>query len=185
MELHNEEYKGYKIIVSYDEYAYSPRENSNVSCLFLNHRRYDFEWYDSGISKGDNIDELVKELKASGYKYIMPVYAYIHSDVSLSLGSFSCPFDSGVLGVIATTDGNIREMGIKKHKKNIIKAYEYELDLYNKYINGYVYAYETLKANTCKCCNNVSYDIIDSCVSIYDDDDALETAKSYIDTITD
>jgi len=156
-----------------------------VSCLFLNHRRYDFEWYDSSISKGDDIDELIKDLKASGYKYIMPVYAYIHSGVSLSLGSMSCPLDSGVLGVIATTDGNIKEMGIKKHKKNIIKAYEYELDLYNKYINGYVYAYETFKANTCKCCNNVSYDIIDSCVSIYDDDDALETAKSYIDTITD
>jgi len=185
MEVNKEYYKGYKIVVSYDEDAYSPRENSNVSCLFLNHRRFDFEWFDSDISKGDNINALVKDLKAKGYKYIMPIYAYIHGDVSLSLGSFNCTWDSGALGVIATTDANIKSMGIKKHKKNIIKAYEEEIDIYNKYINGDVYAYEVFKADTCNCCGNVSYEFIDSCHDIYNDDDALASAKAYIDSITD
>ena len=40
---------------------------------------------------------------------ILPVYAYVHSGVSVSTGGYSCPWDSGCIGVIWCTQEKARE----------------------------------------------------------------------------
>lgn len=86
---------------------------------------------------------------------LVPVYAYIHSGICYSTTPFSCPWDSGLAGVIFCTFDDIRMIFDSKSIKNITKKIlneakvilDKEVKRYNAYANGELYQYEICDKN--------------------------------------
>ena len=73
----------------------------------------------------DDIGDIYLQIKNELKDYvkqthIVPVYAYIHGNVRLSLTPFGCQFDSGVIGFMAMTSKQLKEAGIKTSKCNYL-----------------------------------------------------------------
>jgi hypothetical protein len=81
---------------------------------------------------------------------ILPVYAYEHGGVTISTGSFNCPWDSGQLGYIYATKDKIleslgREKGRRLGPKDKAKAREImesEIKVFDQYLTGDVWCWE-------------------------------------------
>ena len=130
------DYKGFKIEIWYDEdltfdffdhlgkfYTNCPRDlnpcNAKIQEI---------------LDEDDRIDE--------NYIYV-PVYAYIHSGVALSLGRFSDPWDSGFGGVMATTMDEVKKWYGKEipTKEKIIEHLKGDVHELNSFCQGEVYGY--------------------------------------------
>lgn len=95
----------------------------------------------------------------------LPIYAFIHSDITISTSPFNCRLDSGQCGEIYVTYEKIKaEYGWKKMSKKrvaqITKYLEGEIDTFNAYLAGNVYGFKTF--------DNTSHAEIDSVWGIYD-----------------
>lgn len=76
----------------------------------------------------------------------LPVYLMDHSGLSVSTGGFSCPWDSGQLGLIYVSKEKVRqEYGIKHVSKaweDKIRGYlDQEVQVYDQYLTGDVWGY--------------------------------------------
>lgn len=96
-------------------------------------------------------EEFLKVAKKEPYEFL-PVFAYIHSGVTVSTGRFSCGWDSGQVGFIAIDPASgRREWGrnwrehARKYMEAVVKAfaaylrgecYQYEITRKGKYIDG-------------------------------------------------
>ena len=75
---------------------------------------------------------------------IMPVYAYIHSGVALSLergGQFNDPWDSGQIGVIYCTKEEAAENFGKNYSERLLKCFKAIIEEWDGYLSGNVYGY--------------------------------------------
>jgi hypothetical protein len=102
------EYRGFKIEIHRDDTGGDVSESLGGGnlLLFAWHRRYRFgerppEWATEAMDEGRLHEAILAEYPEAT---ILPVYMYEHSGIALSTGSFSCPWDSGQLGVIFTTE---------------------------------------------------------------------------------
>ena len=67
--------------------------------------------------------------------HIFPVYAYIHSGITINLGGFSCPWDSGQCGFIAVNPKEYPdEGGAYKYAQSMIETAD-------DYLTGNVYGW--------------------------------------------
>ena len=76
----------------------------------------------------------------------LPIYLYDHGSLTISTGSFSCPWDSGQLGLIYVSKEKVRqEYGIKHVSKaweDKIRGYlDQEVQVYDQYLTGDVWGY--------------------------------------------
>ena len=186
--LETEEYKGFTITTSIDEYPENPRDCDTLGTMVCFHNRYHL---------GDNTpdykeenytswDELKKDiLKREGNSIICPVYMYDHSGLAFSIEDFHnaalpqghAQFDSGQIGFMFVSKKKIREEYGKAGKDEIKKAHDVllaELEAYQKYANGEAYTFTVEDENG---------DVVDSATGFYDEDDALEEAKLSVDYI--
>ena len=77
---------------------------SNELIFVAGHKRYNFPTnLKVDFDSFDNWESVEKHLEKQGYKHIHSVYMYEHGMIAFSLGSFGCRFDSGRLGLLATT----------------------------------------------------------------------------------
>ena len=161
-------YRGYEITAHYDEDTDSPdRWGDENAFIVYDHRQFFVE------RKGFNPEEIwehVQETKQKTYDgyYVFPLYAYIHSGVSLSLGRlsypFTCPWDTSMTGFVLVK----REKGTWNIDK-AEKTAESVVDEWNMFLSGEVYGY------TSEC---------GSCWGFYGEDgykQMIEAAKSEID----
>lgn len=161
------EYKGQTINIHTDCYTENPRDWDNLGILACKHREYNL-----GDKKHDlDFDEIEQSLDDQLKKYpvVLPVYLYDHSGITMNTTGFSCPWDSGQVGVIyATREDIIKEFGKidKKTKDRVREVLISEVKTYNQYISGEVYGY-------------IAGD--DSCWGYYDMEQAIEEAKAIID----
>jgi hypothetical protein len=59
--------------------------------------------------------ERMRQIESDSQYFSLPVFAYIHGAVALSLGKFSCDWDSGQSGIIYATKADLaREAGHKR-----------------------------------------------------------------------
>ena len=116
----------------------------------------------------DEFAELQKEY------YFIPVYAYIHSGVSLSLGTsnypFNCRFDTSLCGGIFIK----KDSEYFQDNEIRIKAAQAVIDEYNNVLSGQVFGYE------------ITYndDFVDSCwgfIGYYEKSGIIDECKSLID----
>lgn len=154
------EYKGYSIRIEQDENASSPDENGNEDLFLVTTRNNSFE-----VLRDDFDVTSIKEHR-QGY-HILPLFAYVHSGVSLSLGNTAYPFndqwDSGQIGFVLVQ----KRAGFR----NIRKAAESLVDEWNQYLSGDVWGFivEDEGVN------------VDSCWGIYGGMYAIAEAKVSID----
>lgn len=113
--------------------------------------------------------------KATGVT-IFPVFMYEHSGITISMGAFSCPWDSGQLGIIYITDKQAKEAwGEEVTAEQIKECCEAEIKEYDAYLTGMVFGYII---------ENEDEDEIESCWGFYDEADAKSEATSVMLAIT-
>lgn len=111
---------------------------------------------------------------------LLPVYAYIHSGVSLKVGSFQgllpqghAEFDSGQIGYIyVTKDKILKDFNVKKITKKIreeaVNCLISEIETFNQYLEGDIYGYNIKSIN-------------EACRGYYGYDYCLQEAKDVVD----
>jgi hypothetical protein len=138
-------YRGLKIELVRDIDAESPREWENQWVLLLPHRRYNLG--DAGSAPPP-------------YAATTPIYAYEHGGIQLSLSPFSCPLDSGQIGVAwPKEDSATRE------------SLEIELEIYNQYLNNDIWSFSIFCPEG---------ELVESRSEFYGEDSAMEEAKRFI-----
>ena len=161
-----------KLIVSYDEWAESPRNWDNLSKMifFGKHKNLG----DKHNINSDNYygwSELEQAIRKEYNVVILKkVYAYSHGGMTISTSPFSCPWDSGTLGfVIITKEDLKKEFGwkviTKKRLDSVInrldKIIEGEVSVLDEYISGEVYQFSI---------ENEDGEVEDSCCGFYGSD---------------
>ena len=155
------------LTIEQDELGESPREWDNMSKMIFigKHSGYGdaHDLHQDHNSFEDHQAFVAKQLDAA---WITPVYAYIHSGMTISTEPFSCPWDSGKLGWVVLTREKIRsEYGVKRiTQKTLDKAIKVavtEIETLDQYISGDVYGFTIEDENG---------DHIDSCGGFYGSD---------------
>jgi len=182
-----EEYADDFVIRIYaDDSPESPREWDNVGKLCCFHSRMNFP------NEGNITIEEAKEIEAdkSGKYICLPVYGFNHGMFAVSTEPFSCPWDSGKLGIIyiEVKEGLKRMWGdkakrlSKKRREQILECMKHEIETYNQWLIGDICgfeAYHIIKDD--EGCDNGDEEFVDSCWGFYDEKDAISEAKSAID----
>ena len=83
----------------------------------------------------DAVMELVRK-----EHYILPLFLYDHSGITMSTGSFSCPWDSGQVGWIYISIEKAAQEGWKTPEQ-AYKAMQAEVEEYDHYLTGQCYGY--------------------------------------------
>lgn len=117
----------------HDEDYAGPRENDNIVTFALYHRRYglgDKKEYD----EASDLTEWLEENKAT--VEVMAIYGYEHGGITISCAPFSCPWDSGQLGVAYITKGKALSYGAKRKtwREEARHWIECETSEYNTYL---------------------------------------------------
>ena len=156
--IHKETIGNKTLEIYYDEDPLNPRDEDNfgpnigtILCHCrgrkLGDEQLDEKYYDS-IS--DYVD---KELDAD--VILLEVYMYAHGGITIRHYPFSCPWDSGKIGIIYVTRDDIKKKGLSDKTENEIKDILIkELELYDQYLQGNCYRFVIL---------NEEGIIIDSC----------------------
>lgn len=106
------EVEGLQVRIERDEDASNPREDDNFGHMVCFHRRYDLGDKHE-FADGDALREFLED-KANDVAVTLPLYLYDHSGITMNTSGFSCPWDSGQVGVIYCTNADIREnWGVK------------------------------------------------------------------------
>ena len=164
-------YKGHVIELHYDEHATPPDEWGNTDC-FLVYDHNQFSVKVDGFEPSviwDHIQE-TKKWFYDGY-YVFPVYAYIHSGVTLSMGAnsypFTCGWDTSMAGFALVK----RQKGWSWTKAKAEKIAKSVVEEWDQYCTGQVYGY-------------VIDDYEQSCFGYYGDSDyCMQDAKAEVDYI--
>ena len=123
-----------------DEDAQNPRtEWDNFGKMVCARRRYNLG--DEQMSP-DEIEEITLR---SDVLYLN-LYLYEHSGITMSTTGFSCPWDSGQVGIIyVDRDMVFKEFGTrrftKKLKYKVSQLLRHEVKAYDQYLTGDVYGY--------------------------------------------
>lgn len=153
--------KKFSIKIVTDKDPQSPREWDNLGTVFVAHRRYDFSDVNAEDIRDDNgqIDDA---------RYIhLPIYMYDHSGITVRTTPFSCPWDSGQVGVIYVDKDKVREeFGWKRiTKEREAQIHKYlvdEVETLDQYLTGDVYGFTVT--------DNETGEEIDSCWGFFGSD---------------
>jgi len=161
----------YTIKIIQDEVFESPREGWNLGTMACFHKRYRL-----GDDHSLSIEEVQKIADSKNY-ISLPVYMYDHSGITINTTGFSCPWDSGQLGIIFVSKEKVREdYGVKRISSSLYKRIEGylkgEVDTYDQYLRGDVYGYVIEDEDGKE---------IDSCWGFYGQDECEKEANSMLE----
>jgi hypothetical protein len=169
----------YTISTFYDECPTNPREWDNFGTMVFFHGRYKLgDKHSYRSSDYDNWNELKKHIiQAENAAILLPVYMYDHSGISLSVNTFGCNWDSGQIGFIYVSREKLlkeyypAKIITKKLKERVIKYLIGEINEYNQYLSGEVYAVSV---------QDHEGEIVHECYGFYSEDDAINDAMQYV-----
>ncbi|MGD2065693.1 MAG: hypothetical protein PVI43_00805 [Candidatus Bathyarchaeota archaeon] len=136
------EYKNYRIDIEQEDYPQNPRtEWDNLGEMVCFHSRYILEDKNE-FNSADEFYEFEKENKS----LVLPLFLYDHSGLTINTTGFSCPWDSGQVGIIYVTFEKIRkEYNVKRVSKKLLARVTQllinEVKTYDDYLTGNVYGY--------------------------------------------
>jgi len=139
-------YKGFFINIFPDEDARSPQEWEEENDHFLAYYHRDF-YIKSKIATEEKVRAYFEDGEKKLFKdyFVFPVYAYIHSGVSLSLAHNGDKWDTSLMGAyfVAKKEFKTKTKALER-AKNAIKTW-------NDYLVGAVYSYkvEGIEAESC------------------------------------
>lgn len=128
---------GLVVLVEYDPDPTSPRDWCNLGRVTLVDRaRYDF-----GDDRADA--DTVRAILRDPSLVALPIYIYDHSGITINTTGFSCPWDSGLVGVISVDKARARaELGRKRLDLARVREYlKGEIESLDQYLTGTVYGY--------------------------------------------
>ncbi|WP_318515516.1 hypothetical protein [Photobacterium leiognathi] len=111
-----------------------------------NGRSYKNPYYLESESIADVFSQIQRGEITLTQTMIVPVYAYIHSDITVSLNPFGCRFDSGIIGFMLVSLSMLKEWGhnvktgylTSKHKSLIQTVFDSEInDIESVFRNKY------------------------------------------------
>ena len=147
--------QGHTVEIFLDDNPNDPREDCNSGTMCLFHKRYRL-----GDKHDYNSPEDLKLFINENEVVWLNVYGYDHGGLTIKTSPFSCPWDSGQLGVIFVTKeevvknfGDFSEESIAKAEKCL----QAEVSLYDDYVQGNVYGFRVLDGDN----------EIDSCWGFY------------------
>lgn len=178
------EYRGYHINIYYDDAPDSPRVWDNLGTFYTSHPRYRTEEdFHECFEREEVFDEQCNFLDSFEKQYIaLNIYLYDHGGLTVSSSPFSCPWDSGLFGIVAVSIEKVKkEYGwkllTKSRRRKIEKYLQGEIDTYDQYLRGEVYRYQITPIGDCD-------DVLDSCWGYYGPDgleEILSQCKHAID----
>jgi hypothetical protein len=183
-------YKGYTIAIDYDQDPQNPREWDNFGTMVCMHGRYalgdSFKIDNQDLGSWSEVrDYIESEL---GGMVILPLYLYDHSGLSMKVGSYRgivehAGWDSGQVGFIFCTDGDMVREGIKDldQAEALLRG---EVKSYDKYLRGESYTYRITKDEKCEACNHTTENFQDSVGGWEEADDAMKEAMQVIDYLS-
>lgn len=164
--LYDKDNKVYFLSIEQDDSPSNPREDFCLSHMVCWMRRYSIG--DShNFSDMENFHEYCKEIKKSGDDMVIkPLYAYIHSGITLSTSSFNDYFDSGLVGFVYVVKSEILKQGFLSNewREKAQEIIDEEISLYDKYLQGDVYGYRLFEQYS------NDWVEIDSCWGFFGDD---------------
>ena len=130
-----------KLVIRPDHYGESPRKWDNLGTIAHVHSRYN-------LGEERYSDEH-RTRKFREENIILPVYLYDHSGITINTTGFSCPWDSGQVGIIYVSRERVRkEYGwkaiSKKREERIKDQLRGEIETFDQYLTGDVYGFELL-----------------------------------------
>lgn len=166
--------------IFYDNDPESPRDWDNLGTFIVKSNRY-FSGDKNNIINFDDYnsyDEVKKELEKQNY-IVVPVFAYVHSGVTVNTTGFSCPWDSSQCGFIVVSKEKIKkEYSWKKlSSKRIEEIKEYligEIETFDQYLQGDVYGYKIYENG----------EEIDSCWGFYGREYVTEEIQSIFSSLS-
>lgn len=135
--------------------------------------------YDRGLSYQDaevllesQRSELVDSAVRDNY-VILPLYLYDHSGITMSTGSFHCPWDSGQVGWIVC-DKETVSREFKGDLELAEKALQCEVEVYDLYLTGDVYGFVVEEFD------GDDWNHVDSCWGFYGSDVDTNGMKEHL-----
>ena len=128
---------GLVVFVEYDSDPGSPRDWCNLGRVTLIDRaRYNF-----GDDRADV--DTVRAILRDPALVALPIYIYDHSGITINITGFSCPWDSGLVGVISVDKARARaELGRKRlDLARVRECLRGEIESLDQYLTGTVYGY--------------------------------------------
>jgi hypothetical protein len=146
----------YTLRIIQDQDAQNPASDNHSDVqLLICHREYAFGTHN--FRSIEDCEDHLASMKKGKRIYAVPVYAYIHSGIALSLTPFSCPWDSGRIGwVTVEMSEELEPSG------NVERVAQSHIDEMNAYLSGDVWWYAI---------EDEDGDYIDSCGGYYGDPD--------------
>lgn len=178
-------YKDHIISIDIDNDPINPREWDNFGSMVCFHGKYTLG-DKHGVESPDysSWSEVRDYIEAElGAMVILPLYLYDHSGISISVGSLRAQhasWDSGQVGFIYCTDGDMVDAGVKTldQAEALLRG---EVMCYNAYLTGSIYTYSIAKPETCDKCHHVDNTPLDSCGGWLSVEDAMGEAMQVVD----
>jgi len=164
-----------KIIQDMD--SESPRGWDNLGTMACWHRRYNL----GDVQPSESPEEYLANLPEDSI--VLPLYLYDHSGITMSTSGFSCPWDSGQVGVIHVSPERIRaEYGddSPESREQARKVLESEVKVYDQYLTGDVWGFVAEEIEGCSECGSARVIDEDSCWGFYGLD--VEAMRDYLDS---
>lgn len=166
-----------------DDNSDNPRNWDNLGTIAYRHRR--LQLGEIELPNDLNAEDCEQWLKDKhNALLIIPLYAYEHTGISLSISReypYNCRWDSGQVGFIFVTEQALKNdnLDIKNDYEKIITILKGEIETFNKFLNGEVYGFELIEYQKelikCPNCNtehetgHINEIHKDSCWGFYDD----------------
>ena len=124
-----------------DENPINPRDGRQFGIMYCFHRNY---------SLGDPHElekEDVHKIKKDSKNIVLPLYLYDHSGLRISTVPFSCPWDSGQVGIISVSKKDVlKEYNCKRVSKALTEKVKVrlnaEVEIYDLFLCGEVYYFK-------------------------------------------
>lgn len=166
---------GIKVTILQDTSPESPRDWDNVGVMACWHNAYTLGDEQPSCTP----EEWIADNAPEG-SIVLPLYLYDHSGITMSTRGFSCPWDSGQVGVIVCTPDKIKV----EWNGDREKATEYlqgEVAVYDSFLTGSVYGYNIEHTDDdCDHCGQAPEPThVDSCFGFYGE--CLDAMKDHVE----
>ena len=165
-------HEGLTIKIDYADFSESPREWDNLGTMVCFHMKYSLG--DSHNFALTGTWEKVKKdiIKTNGTSFILPLYLYDHSGITIRTTAFQDRWDSMQVGFIFVSKKEARKVYGPLGKATIKKVFEVlesEVKTYDQYLRNDIFWYGVYRGE----------ELIDSCSGFYDLDEARNEAIDY------
>lgn len=181
----------FRLKIERDELDFSPREWDNLGTVAIYHRNYRLS--DEGapvdVEGAQNIEE--------SYDYFsLPIYMYDHSGITINTTGFSCPWDSGKVGIIYVSVADVvKEYGeiTDEVEESVYRVLRGEIETYDQFLRGEIYCYtveqkvnyvaRVFDGSKWVTRHRTEWEHLESCGGFYDEDECESEGQAILDSI--